>query len=88
MAAFARKARSAVVHTFHLYPEHQAALWLWLAVQTQWREGFSGPTGLDYAGVESHLRVCGIRGADRRERWAELQTMERAALLAWKNRRK
>jgi len=56
---------------------------LWSAVQTQWRVGMGGPTGLDYAGVEAVLRVLGVRGEQRRERFALLQAMERAALREW-----
>lgn len=85
MAAFARRAQqrqAGAERTVYCWPEHRAVLQLYLDVQTQWREG-----GLDYAGVEAHLRVTGIRGAERRERWAELQVMEHATLQAWIRRR-
>lgn len=83
MAAFARKAqRSAPRHVFHVWPEHVPALRLYLDVQTQWREG-----GLDYAGVEALLRLQGLPRAQRGERFAELQIMERAALKAWAKQR-
>jgi len=72
---------------FYLWPEHVAALQLWGAVQTQWRVGMAGPTGLDYVGVEALLRLRGIRGRERVERFAELQAMERAALEEWARRR-
>ncbi len=71
------------MQVFHLWPEHVAALDAWLAVQTQWREGFNGATGLDYGGVEAWARISGLRGDARRERFAELQLMERATLRAW-----
>jgi hypothetical protein len=47
----------------------------------------AGPIGLDYAAVEAFMRVEGIRGAARRERFAELRVMERAALRAWAEQR-
>lgn len=82
MAAFARAAaRRAPPRVFHLWPEHGAALWLWLELQTQWREGFAGATGLDYAGVEAYLRSA-VPRAQRSERFAEVRVMERAWLAA------
>lgn len=60
-----------------------AVLRLWGGVQTQWRHGFAGPTGLDYAGVRASpaWHAAPLR---RRERlFAELVVMERAALVEW-----
>lgn len=76
-----------VAGEFYLWPEHQAALRLWGAVGTQWREGFSGPTGLDYTGVEAAMRLLGIPRAERAERFAELRVMERVTLRVWAHRR-
>lgn len=73
---------------FYLWPEHVPALRLWNELGTQWRVGgMGGPTGFDYAGVESFMRIEGIRGADRRERFAELRVLERAALRVWADER-
>lgn len=72
---------------FHLWPEHVPALELWGAVQTQWRHGFAGPVGLDYAGVEAALRLQSTPRSERGERFAELRIMERAALEEWARRR-
>jgi hypothetical protein len=89
MAAFARRAQQRSQHprTVWVWPRHLPALRLYIDSQTQWREGFSGATGLDYAGVEALLRLQGVRGAQRAERFAELQVMERAALQGWARRR-
>lgn len=90
MAAFARRAQqrqAGAERTVYVWPEHLPALRLYLDAQTQWREGFSGATGLDYAGVEALLRLQGVRGPQRAERFAELQIMERAALQAWARQR-
>ncbi len=57
----------------------------WLAVQTQWRVGMSGPTGLDYAGVEAALRLSAV--GDPAEVFAGLRVCEAAALDAWRERR-
>jgi hypothetical protein len=69
---------------FCLWPEHEEVLGLWFAVQTQWRVGMGGATGLDYCGVEALMRVRQIgRGKARSQLMADLQIMERAALSEW-----
>jgi hypothetical protein len=69
---------------FHLWGENREALHTWLGVQTQWRVGMGGPTGLDYAGVEAYLRMRAVRAPARRARLLlELQVMERATLEEW-----
>ncbi|MBL8351197.1 MAG: DUF1799 domain-containing protein [Burkholderiaceae bacterium] len=65
---------------FHLWPEHLAALELWVGVQTQWRHGFAGATGLDYAGVRASPAWRRIAPRERERVFSELCTMERAAL--------
>ena len=72
---------------FYLWPEHLSALSLWRDVQTQWRVGWNGRTGLDYAGVRFCLDLAGLCGDELRQRFEELQIMERAALLAWSEMR-
>ncbi len=51
-AAAAHKPR-----VFYLWAEHQDVLAVWLACRTQWRTGFAGAIGLDYAGVEAETLV-------------------------------
>lgn len=69
---------------FHLWPEHREALDFWFGVQTQWRVGMAGATGLDYAGVEAYLRMRQVAAPARRVRLLhELQVMERATLDEW-----
>lgn len=69
---------------FHLWPEHREALDCWFGIQTQWRVGMAGATGLDYAGVEAYLRLRMVRAPARRVRLLhELQVMERATLDEW-----
>ena len=76
---------------FWLWPEHAGALRLWADLSTQWRVavGMSAawPLGLDYSAAEAYLRVEGIRGQERRERFAELRVMERTALRVWAEER-
>lgn len=76
---------------FWLWPEHAATLRLWADLSTQWRVaggmGAAWPLGLDYTAAEALLRIEGIRGTERRERFAELRVMERAALRVWADER-
>jgi hypothetical protein len=60
--------------------ENVPAIELFLAVQTQWRVGFSGATGLDYAGVEAAARLRGT--ALTADTFDRLQVLERAWLAA------
>jgi hypothetical protein len=55
----------------------------WTALQTQWRTGVSGATGLDYAGVRAYLDECGLEGTNRAELWQAIQACELATLEAW-----
>lgn len=54
-----------------------------MSVQTQWRVGMAGATGLDYAGVRAALSIQGVRGAELREVFECIQAAEVATLSAW-----
>lgn len=58
---------------------------LWIDLQTQWRVGMGGATGLDYAAVWALLdrRLPRRRRADAFE---QIQAMERTALTVWAER--
>lgn len=47
----------AEVKEFHLLPECVPVFDLWCMVQTQWRVGFEGRTGMDYGAVEAYMRM-------------------------------
>lgn len=82
----ASAARPVYLEPWHLWPCNVRAWGLWQAVQTQWRSGVAGRTGLDYAGV----RIVVDRRMPRRQRaeaFEVLCRMERAALLAWGEQR-
>lgn len=61
-------------------------------MQTQWRVGMSGATGLDYAGVRAWLDECGPsqrkHPGKRREMFLGIQAAERGTLDAWAEQRK
>lgn len=65
---------------FALWPECLPVFNFWNAVQTQWRVGMNGATGLDYQGVEACMSMRAIPKKERPELFALVQAMERAAL--------
>jgi hypothetical protein len=54
-------------------------------VQTQWRHGFNGPTGLDYAGVRASPAWRKLR--KREQAFADVCVMERAWLAEAREQR-
>ncbi len=71
----------------YLWPENVAAWSAWCEVQTQWRVGMNGATGLDYSGVAAHLNEIGISGDERRTLWTSIRAAEAAVLGVWAERR-
>lgn len=64
-----------------LWPDLADAFDLFLALQTQWRTGVAGPTGLDYSALTTPvLTALGCTARRLRELWPDLQAFERAAL--------
>lgn len=72
---------------WHLWPECLDAFELFLALQTQWVVGMAGPVGLSYPSVESLLRLRGLKARERRERFAEIQCLERGWIQGWRQKR-
>lgn len=68
---------------FYLWPENVQAWHFFRAVETQWRHGVSGPTGLDYAGVQCVMDRARIRPGRQRKMWRCVWAMERGALTGW-----
>ena len=63
---------------FELWPENVEAIDIFMSIQTQWRVGPVGPTGLDYTGVASALRMMRIRSSP--ELFSQIRLMETTAL--------
>lgn len=61
---------------FYLWPENVEAWGFFLSCRTQWRHGFSGPTGLDYAGVECLMRQFSLSNAKRLKLWPLVRAAE------------
>lgn len=73
--------------TAYLWPENVLAWHCWCAVQTQWRTGMAGITGLDYAGVRAWLLDAVPSDEDRRDVWAGITACEHAVLECMAERR-
>ncbi|MFD0669723.1 DUF1799 domain-containing protein [Ramlibacter sp. MAHUQ-53] len=65
-----------------MWPENWPSFILFARLQTQWRIGMGGPTGLDYSAVYPLLD----RAATDEQHWEmlfdDIQAMERSALSA------
>lgn len=68
--------------TIEIWPENWQAFSLFAEMGTQWRQGFAGPTGLDYLVLHRELDDLGVTGADRQRMKADIRTMESAVLKA------
>lgn len=71
----------------YLWPDNVRAWSCWQGVQTQWRVGMGGATGLDYAGVRAFLDEQQLAGDERRDVFAGIQACERATLDVWAEQR-
>ncbi|KIA78839.1 hypothetical protein QR66_19275 [Chromobacterium piscinae] len=68
---------------FELWPENEPAWTLWQTMQTQWRTGPAGITGLDYAVLPAVWEGLAVPPADRAARFASLRLCEAVALEAF-----
>jgi len=73
---------------YWLWPENEDAFSMWLAIQTQWDASMAGATGLKYPGVETVLRMRGLKKKARQKMFLLIQMMERACLDEWARKRK
>lgn len=74
--------------TVYLWPCNVAAWNAFMGLQTQWRTGMAGPTGLDYQGVLADLRGgLQLRGQVLRDTWSGIKACERAVLDVWADER-
>lgn len=65
---------------FDLWPENEPSFTLFTNIQTQWRVGMNGASGLDYHGVGAAVQMMGKTMTP--ELFSDIQIMERAALKA------
>lgn len=73
---------------FWLWPENDEPFRLWLSLQTQWYvAGMGGPIGLNYPGVETCMRLRGMKRRKRIRAFEQIQAMENATLEEWARKR-
>lgn len=65
-----------------VWPENRQAVIVFMAMQTQWRTGMNGYTGLDYSALPEVWRVTGTRRTQRKDVFMNLRIIELAALAA------
>lgn len=68
---------------FYLWPENLPAWLFFRHCGTQWRHGFNGPTGLDYAGIEVLMQRLHVPPRRRGKLWRGVWAMEQGALAGW-----
>lgn len=61
-------------------PDNLDSVALFTDVMTQWRMGPAGPIGLDYAALESVMRIRRIPRGEREQLLEDVRVMESAAL--------
>ena len=80
------KAQSAFVvepEEFDVPPENWTAVRAMIGMQTQWRHGMAGRTGLAYEALPMVLRSLGVAHDDEPDVFAALQVMEIEMLRTW-----
>lgn len=73
------------VEDFEVDEENWDIVGMFLRMQTQWRIGFSGPTGLDYAALEWLCKLYPVE--DPAFLFEGLQLMEAAALTTFNKKK-
>jgi hypothetical protein len=63
-----------------VWPENHEVFSLFATLQTQWRTGASGPSGLDYNTLYSTMNLMSIAPEKQLELLADIRVMESAAL--------
>jgi len=80
--AIAGLTRDEVATSVEIWPDNYQAYLLFCTMDTQWRIGMSGPTGLDYAALPMALRMIAAPRTDWQQLMADVRVMESAALQA------
>ena len=70
-----------------VYPDNLATVNVFIAMQTQWRVGMAGATGLDYAALPAVMRCVGVARKDWSHVFDGLRAMEDETLAEWARRR-
>ena len=66
-----------------VWAENWLAVQVFAALQTQWRIGMHGATGLDYAVLPTVMSLHGVKKSRRAELFAAIRVMETEALTVF-----
>lgn len=80
MAEFGLKPEDIPDEEIDIWPENMDAADVFVLMGTQWRVGFSGPTGLDYGVLPLVFRSLGIDEERQPDVFDGVRVMESAAL--------
>lgn len=69
-----------------VWPDCWESFECFAAMQTQWRTGMGGSTGLDYVALEPVMRLRGIHRSERKNTFEDIRVMEAAALKVMRDR--
>lgn len=70
-----------------IWPENIVAFSVFSAMQTQWRIGMGGPTGLDYGVLPAVMDLSEVAMSDRAELFDSIRVMESEALKVFSENR-
>lgn len=70
-----------------MWPENEVPAMVFSAMQTQWRFGLQGATGLDYTAMPAVMGLAGVKKKHRADVFSAVQVMEREVLRLWAERR-
>jgi len=65
---------------FEVWPDTLPAVNAFIAMETQWRVGFAGATGLDYTALPAVLDLMDMPPNERRDLFDDLRVLEGRAL--------
>lgn len=63
-----------------VWPANAQAVSVFCDMDTQWRIGMAGRTGLDYSALPVVMRLCGVPAAERASVFSDIRVMETEAL--------
>jgi hypothetical protein len=87
-AAYGLTVEEASGPAVEIWPDNLETVNVFIAMMTQWRTGYAGATGLDYAALPSVMQFCGVARKARADVFDGLRVMESAALAAMYEARK
>ncbi len=73
--------------TVEIWPDNDTAVRVFCAMQSQWRVGFAGATGMDYAALPAVLSLLGIPADEHPDTFDCLRVMEAEALTVMESKR-